>query len=52
MQEESITLIQHGSDIVHAEAFALSQAEATQVGYLSPTNDYQVMAGQVGVFIN
>ncbi|XP_050719355.1 L-threonine ammonia-lyase-like isoform X2 [Eriocheir sinensis] len=46
LKEESILLVEHGTDFVHAETFAIKQAQEAQEGYLSPTSDYQVMAGQ------
>lgn len=50
-QKESILLVEHGTDFVHAETFAIKQAQEAQETYLSPTNDYHMMAGQVGVYL-
>lgn len=47
-QKESILLVEHGADFVQAETFAIKQAQEAQEPYLSPTNDYHMMAGQVG----
>lgn len=50
MQKGNVTLIEHGDDFQAIEAFARSQAQEAEGSYLSPTNDFQLMAGQVGFF--
>ncbi|XP_068231554.1 L-threonine ammonia-lyase-like [Palaemon carinicauda] len=44
--DTGVCVIQHGDDCVEAEAHARSLAERDRVPYLSPYNDYHVIAGQ------
>ncbi|XP_064100413.1 L-threonine ammonia-lyase-like [Macrobrachium nipponense] len=44
--DTGVSILQHGDDCVEAEAHARSLAESEQVPYLSPYNDYHVIAGQ------
>lgn len=44
--DTGVSILQHGNDCVEAEAHARSLAEKERVPYLSPYNDYHVIAGQ------